>query len=232
MYIKVWKRFLDLVLSLAGIILLSPLFLVLTAAGAVMMKGNPFFAQPRPGKDEKIFRLVKFRTMSNAKGPDGKLLPDEQRLNGYGKFLRASSLDELPELVLVAAGKMALVGPRPQLVRDMVFMNKEIRRRHTVRPGLTGLAQVNGRNAVTWEKKFEWDLKYIEQISFRMDLEIVGETVRKVFGREESSEELEVADDYGDALLNAGKISREEYDLLQQRAKKLLDEFEEKRGSH
>lgn len=161
MYIRFFKRFLDFVLSLSAVIVLSPLLLALTVIGAAAMGGNPFFAQPRPGKkgsdgNERIFSLVKFRTMSNKRDSDGNLLPDSQRLTAYGKFLRKTSLDELPELFLIITGKMALVGPRPQLVRDMVFMTAEQRRRHNVLPGLTGFAQVNGRNNVTWEKNLRW----------------------------------------------------------------------------
>ena len=143
-YAKYVKRILDIILSGMALIVLSPVFIILIIAGAVMMKGNPFFTQLRPGKDEKIFKLVKFCSMTNAKDKDGNLLPDEKRLTKYGKILRATSLDELPELWNILKGDMSIVGPRPQLVRDMVFMTLEQRKRHTVRQGLTGLAQVNG----------------------------------------------------------------------------------------
>ena len=172
MYAKYVKRPLDFVLSLTALIVLSPLLLILTIVGAIAMKGNPFFVQKRPGKiskktgQEKIFSLIKFRTMSNAKDADGNLLSDKDRLNGYGRFLRSTSLDELPELVNIVKGDMAIVGPRPQLVRDMVFMSPEQRKRHTVRQGLTGLAQVSGRNNISWEEKFEYDLEYIDRITF------------------------------------------------------------------
>ncbi|MBR7165223.1 MAG: sugar transferase, partial [Clostridia bacterium] len=163
MYRAFFKRFFDFFLSLFALIVLSPILLILIALGAVTMKGNPFFVQPRPGKKgkdgkERIFNLIKLRTMSNAKDKEGNLLPDEVRLNGYGKFLRSTSLDELPELINILVGDMSIIGPRPQLVRDMVFMTQEQRRRHDVRPGLSGLAQVNGRNNITWEQKFEYDL--------------------------------------------------------------------------
>ena len=156
MYAKFFKRVIDFIMSVTALIVLSPVLLILTIIGAIAMKGNPFFLQPRPGKKgkdgkEKIFKLIKFRTMSNAKDKAGNLLPDEKRLNKYGAWLRSTSLDELPELANIAAGHLALCGPRPFLVRDCVFMPEEHRNRHNVRPGLTGLAQVNGRNSVDWE---------------------------------------------------------------------------------
>ena len=150
MYARFFKRPFDFFCALAAIICLSPVLVVLTVLGAIKMKGNPFFTQPRPGLNEKIFKLVKFRTMTNEKDANGNLLPDDVRLNAYGKFLRSTSLDELPELFNILKGDMALIGPRPQLVRDMVFMTPEQRKRHTVRQGLSGLAQISGRNAVTY----------------------------------------------------------------------------------
>lgn len=223
MYVKFWKRVLDFTLSLCALIVLSPVLLVLTISGAIMMKGNPFFTQLRPGKDEKIFKLVKFCSMTNAKDKDGNLLPDEMRLTRYGKLLRSTSLDELPELWNILKGDMSIVGPRPQLVRDMVFMTDEQRKRHTVRQGLTGLAQVNGRNNMTWEKKFEYDLKYIENITFGKDVKILFQTVQKVFVREGiSAEGMETAEDLGDYLLNNGNVSKETYDILQVEAIRLM----------
>ena len=159
MYANCLKRVLDFFCALAAIVCLSPLLVLLTVVGAVKMRGNPFFTQPRPGKDEKIFKLIKLRTMTNERDAQGNLLPDDVRLNAYGKFLRSTSLDELPELFNILKGDMAVIGPRPQLVRDMVFMTPEQRKRHAVRQGLSGLAQVNGRNAVTWEAKIGYDLE-------------------------------------------------------------------------
>ena len=198
--------------------------LVLTVVGAFKMKGNPFFTQPRPGKDEKIFRLVKFRTMTNEKDANGKLLPDDERLTAYGKFLRSTSLDELPELFNILKGDMAVIGPRPQLVRDMVFMTPEQRKRHTVRQGLSGLAQINGRNAVTWEKKIEYDLEYIKKITFLGDVKIILTTLNKAFiKRSDITEEgSDTATDLGDYLLASGRITREEYDRGQEEAKRLI----------
>ena len=193
------------------------------------MKGNPFFSQPRPGKidkktgNEKIFKLIKFRTMSNEKDKDGNLLPDNVRLNSYGKFLRSTSLDELPSLINILNGDLSIVGPRPQLVRDMIFMNPVQRERHLVRPGLTGLAQVNGRNNITWEKKFEYDLIYIKDISFTGDVKIILQTIGKVLKRSDVVREGTVSDmDFGDWLLQKNEVTYEEYNNKQKEAKKLL----------
>ena len=216
-YKPFFKRFWDIVLSGLAIIVLSPLLLILTIVGAIAMKGNPFFTQKRPGmKDkngsERIFKLVKFRTMSNKKDSSGNLLPDEQRLNKYGKFLRSTSLDELPELFNIFIGSMSIIGPRPQLIKDMVFMSKEQRHRHDVKPGLSGLAQVNGRNNITWEQKFDYDLKYIEKISLFGDVKLIFKTFFKVFKREDTVRDGTVSDiDFGDWLLQEGKISQSDY---------------------
>ena len=188
-----------------------------------MMKGNPFFTQLRPGKDEKIFRLIKFRTMTCETDENGKLLPDEVRLVPYGKFLRSTSLDELPELINILIGDMAVVGPRPQLVRDMVFMSDEVRRRHSVRPGLTGLAQCSGRNNMSWEKKFEYDLEYIKNITFWGDMKIILKTVVKVFKRDGITEDgMATAMDLGDYLLSKGEVEKIFYDEKQSEAKELM----------
>lgn len=230
MYAKFFKRLIDFILSLTALSVLLPVFLILIAVGAVAMKGNPFFFQPRPGKkdrngEEKIFKLIKFRTMSNAKDKNGNLLPDEQRLNKYGTFLRSSSLDELPELINILIGDMSVVGPRPQLVRDMTFMTEGQRMRHNVRPGLTGLAQINGRNNITWEQKFEYDLEYInEGITFIGDIKIILGTVGKVLKRSDTVREGTVSDmDFGDWLMTQGKVDRDTYDKKQAEAKELLN---------
>lgn len=223
MYAKFFKRIIDFCLSLVGIIVLSPLLLILMILGAVFMKGNPFFTQLRPGKDEKIFKLIKFRTMDNRKDADGNLLPDEVRLNKYGRFLRSTSLDELPELFNILKGDMAIVGPRPQLVRDMVFMTPEQRRRHTVRQGLTGWAQVNGRNGISWEDKFKYDLEYVDKISFLFDLKIIFMTVASVLKKDGiTMEDMATAMDLGDYLLNTDQVSKEEYDGRQLEANGLM----------
>jgi len=229
MYANFFKRLFDFLLSLIALAVLSPVILILVIIGAIAMRGNPFFTQLRPGKisrktgKERIFRLIKFRTMSNAKDKDGNLLPDDVRLNKYGKFLRSTSLDELPELLNILVGDMAIVGPRPQLVRDMVFMTEEERKRHSVRPGLTGLAQVSGRNNITWEKKFEYDLEYIERITLGKDIKIILKTVVGVFKRDGINEEgMATATDLGDYLLESGKVTKEEYDRLQAEAKELM----------
>lgn len=189
MYAKVWKRVLDFVLSLMALIVLSPVLLALTVIGAIKMKGNPFFTQLRPGKDEKIFKLVKFRSMTVEKDRDGNLLPDEKRLTKYGKFLRASSLDELPELWNILKGDMSIVGPRPLLVQYLERYNEEQRHRHDVRPGLTGLAQVKGRNAITWEEKFRLDLEYVNRITLIGDVKIIIGTVLAVLRKDGISSE-------------------------------------------
>ena len=229
MYAKCFKRVIDFTLSVIALIVLSPILLVLIIVGAIAMKGNPFFLQPRPGKKgkdgkEKIFKLIKLRTMSNAKDKDGNLLPDDQRLGKYGAWLRSTSLDELPELVNIALGSLSICGPRPFLVRDVVFMSDEQRRRHDVRPGLTGLAQVNGRNNITWEQKIEFDLEYIDKgITFIGDVKIILQTVGKVLKRSDTVREGTVSDmDFGDWLMMEGKVDQETYDTKQAEAKEIL----------
>lgn len=185
MIYKYIKRILDIISSLLAIIILSPLLGVLTVIGAFEMKGNPFFTQQRPGKDEKIFKLIKFRTMTNAKDKDGNLLPDADRLTKYGKFLRNTSLDELPELFNILKGDMSVIGPRPLLVQYLPYYTEEERHRHDVRPGLSGLAQANGRNNVTWEEKFAWDIKYVNEMSLILDINILLKTVFNVLKRDD-----------------------------------------------
>ena len=210
MYAKTLKRGLDFGIALISIAVLSPLILVLTVTGAAAMKGNPFFTQARPGKKEKIFRLVKFRTMTNEKGPDGKLLPDARRLNGYGRFLRASSLDELPELFNILAGQMALVGPRPLLIQYLPWYTEEEKHRHDVRPGLTGLAQVKGRNRIGWDERLAYDVEYVRNITFRGDLRIVLETFRKVSTGEDVAVDTDTAETYLDEERKERKEGRTE----------------------
>lgn len=229
-YERFIKRPLDCFLSCGAAIVLSPVLLFLTIAGAINMKGNPFFTQDRPGRidprtgKERVFKLIKFRSMTNEKDENGNLLPDEYRLHSYGKKLRASSLDELGELFSIIKGDMAVVGPRPQLVRDMVFMTPEQRKRHTVRQGLTGLAQCNGRNGLSWENKLQYDIDYIENgITFMGDVKIIFKTVESVFKKEGITQDnMATAADYGDYLLDEGRVSQEEYELRQREAKEYL----------
>lgn len=223
MYRKFFKRFFDIVLSLLALIVLSPVLLIVAVLVRVKL-GNPvIFCQERPGKDEKIFRLYKFRSMTDARDENGELLPDVNRLTKFGRILRSTSLDELPELWNILKGDMSIVGPRPQLVRDMVFMTPEQRRRHTVRPGLTGLAQVNGRNILLWEERLRFDLEYIDRASLREDVKILFLTVACVFRRSGIvTEGMDTSEDLGDYLLRIGEISEEEYAEKQGEAKREL----------
>lgn len=184
MYANFFKRLIDFLLSLLGIILLSPVFLFLTILGAIKMKGNPFYIQERPGLHEQIFKLYKFRSMNSAKDSQGKLLPDIQRITRYGRFLRMSSLDELPELLNILKGDMAIVGPRPLLVKYLPLYNEEQRHRHDVRPGLTGYAQAHGRNCTTWEERFRMDVEYTKSITFIGDMKIIIDTIKSVIKKE------------------------------------------------
>jgi len=184
MYAKFFKRVIDFTLSLIALIVLSPILLILVIVTAIAMKGNPFFTQLRPGKDEKIFKLIKFRTMTNERDENGDLLPDDVRLNKFGKFLRSTSLDELPELINILKGDMSIVGPRPLLVEYLPYYTQEERHRHDVRPGLTGWAQVNGRNAISsWEERFAYDIEYVKKCSFFFDIKVLLLTIDKVLKR-------------------------------------------------
>ncbi len=197
MYAKCFKRLLDIVLSFAALAVLSPVLLIFTVVGALVMKGNPFFTQLRPGKNEKIFKLIKFRTMTCETDEDGQLLPDEQRLTGYGRFLRSTSIDELPELINILIGDMSIIGPRPLLVQYLPLYNEEQRHRHDVRPGLSGLAQVNGRNTVSWEQRFAYDVAYVNNITFLGDVKIVLDTIKVVLAKDGiSSETSETMEDF------------------------------------
>ena len=224
MYKRYIKRALDIFCALAAIIVFWWLYLIVAILVRVKLGSPVIFKQPRPGKDERIFNLYKFRTMTDERDENGNLLPDEVRLTKFGKLLRAASLDELPECFNIIRGDMSVVGPRPQLVRDMVFMTDAQRTRHTVRPGLTGLAQVSGRNNITWEQKFEYDLRYIDRITFIGDLKIILQTVGKVLKKSDTVREGTVSDvDYGDWLMLEGKVDRAAYDEKQAKAKQLLE---------
>lgn len=227
LYEKYLKRLLDILCSLAAVIVFWWLYLIIAILVRVKLGSPVIFKQPRPGKDEKIFNLYKFRTMTDARDESGNLLPDDKRLTKFGYSLRASSLDELPEVFNILRGDMSIIGPRPQLVRDMVFMTPEQRQRHTVRPGLSGLAQTRGRNALSWDGKLAADLEYIRRVTFLRDVKIILDTVKQVFFHQKGLEgsdadEVDITDDYGDYLLKAGRVSKEEYDEKQAEAKRLL----------
>ncbi|HFI0563771.1 sugar transferase [Streptococcus suis] len=224
LYEKYFKRLLDILLSLFAIILLFPIILIVSIFVYFKLGSPVLFKQKRPGKDEKIFKMYKFRTMTDEKDEKGELLPDSVRLTAFGKWLRSTSLDELPELFNILKGDMSIVGPRPQLVRDMFFMSAEQRKRHEVLPGLTGLAQVSGRNNITWEQKFEYDLEYIERVSLLKDLDIIRRTIFKVIAKSDiSTDGMDTAEDFGDYLLRTHQISKEEYKMNMKIAKELLD---------
>ncbi len=228
-YEKYIKRLLDIICSLLFIIIFCWLYAIIALIVRIRMGSPVLFKQPRPGiiknGRETIFDMYKFRSMTNARDEEGNLLPDDQRLPKFGTMLRSTSLDELPEVLCILRGTMSVIGPRPQLVRDMVFMSEKQRMRHTAKPGLTGLAQVRGRNAISWEEKLDWDLKYIEHVSFIGDVKILIETVAAVFKKSGITDgENVTALDYGDALLKDGKISKEQYANLQSKAKELLND--------
>ena len=180
LYARFFKRFLDVVLSFIAIILLSPLFVILILLGSAFMRGNPFFTQDRPGYNGKVFKLIKFRTMDNRKDKDGNLLPDAVRLNGYGKLLRSTSLDEIPELINILKGDMSIIGPRPLLVKYLPYYTPFESKRHSVRPGLTGYAQCHGRNTLVWEERFEMDAWYVENIRLSTDIMIIFDSIKAV----------------------------------------------------
>ena len=228
MYRKYIKRLLDIIMAAAGIIVLSPVMLVTAFLVRVKLGSPVIFKQKRPGKNERTFEMYKFRSMTDERDQDGNLLPDEVRLTEFGKKLRATSLDELPELFNILKGDMSVVGPRPQLVRDMVFMTAKQRKRHEVLPGLTGLAQVNGRNKISWEEKLSWDLKYVNHISLRTDLSIVVKTIIKVLKRENiSTVGMETAEDLGDYLVRTKKINKEVYEIYNERARLIMNAWKE-----
>lgn len=224
MYRHYIKRLLDIVLSLIALIVLSPLLLILTILVRIKLGSPVIFKQQRPGLNEKIFTMYKFRSMTDERDENGELLPDEIRLTKFGKVLRSTSMDELPELVNILKGDMSIVGPRPQLIKDMVFMTSEQRKRHTVLPGLTGLAQVSGRNNISWEEKLNYDLEYIKDITFINDVKIIVKTVFKVFKKEDiATEGMDTAEDLGDYLLRIGKVSSITYEENMNRAIYMLN---------
>ncbi len=231
MYRKFGKRLFDIIASAIALIVLSPLLLWLAWRIKKNLGSPVIFSQIRPGKDNKLFRLYKFRSMTDAKDKDGNLLPDEDRMTDFGRKLRATSLDELPELWNILKGDMSIVGPRPQLVRDMVFFTEEEMHRQDVTPGLTGLAQISGRNNITWKEKFQFDLVYIKNIGLIEDLRIIWRTVFKVSAQEDiATEGMETSEDYGDWLLKRNIVSVSEYERKQILAKKKLQEFAYKNG--
>lgn len=228
-YEKYVKRVIDVVCATGALVFLSPLYLAVALLVRVKLGSPVLFTQDRPGMvdsdgRETVFKMYKFRTMTEERDENGELLPDEVRLTKFGKWLRSTSLDELPEAINILNGTMSLIGPRPQLVRDMVFMSKEQRKRHTAKPGLSGLAQVNGRNAISWEEKLNWDLLYIEKVNFIGDLKIVFQTVLKALIKQEgiTDGDMATAYDYGDWLLKEKKISTEKYEEKQNEVNRLL----------
>jgi len=226
-YEKYIKRLIDICCALAALIVFWWLYLVIAILVRVNLGSPVLFKQPRPGKDEKIFTMYKFRSMTDARDENGELLPDDVRLTKFGRALRATSMDELPEVFNILNGTMTLIGPRPQRVRDMTFMTKEQRQRHSARPGLSGLAQTRGRNALAWDEKLATDLEYIQNITFLGDVKIVIDTVKQVFFHQKGQggstiDEVEITDDYGDYLLKQGRVTKEEYDQKQKEAKELL----------
>lgn len=226
-YEKYIKRLFDIICSLIAIIVFCWLYAIIAILVKVKLGSPVLFKQPRPGKDEKIFNLYKFRTMTDERDENGNLMPDEVRLTKFGKWLRSTSMDELPEAFNILKGDMSIIGPRPQLVRDMVFMTDEQRMRHTAKPGLSGLSQTRGRNALSWDAKLATDLEYINNITFSGDIKIIIDTVKQVFFKEKGIEggtvdEVDITDDFGDYLLKAGRVSKEEYDQKMIEAKELL----------
>lgn len=227
LYEKYIKRMLGILCSICALVLLCWLYGILALAVRIRAGKPVIFTQKRPGKDEKIFSMYKFRTMTDERDANGRLLPDEARLTRLGRWMRDKSLDELPEMINILKGEMSFVGPRPLLVRDMTFMTEEQRRRHCVRPGLTGLAQTSGRNALPWDQKLSCDLQYIQKVTFANDLKIIWKTMRQVLFHEKALgddeiDEIAITDDLGDYLLKRGRVTKEEYDRKQAEAVRLL----------
>lgn len=227
MYLKFFKRIFDIISASLAILVLLPLLIYLSYSIKKKLGLPVLFTQIRPGKDGKFFKMFKFRSMTDKRNENGEFLPDDERLTEFGKKLRASSMDELPELINILKGDMSVVGPRPQLVRDMVFFTEEEMKRQSVYPGLTGLAQISGRNNITWKEKFSYDLEYIKNINFFEDIRIIYRTIFKVSAQEDiATNGMETAEDYGDWLLRTGKISEEEYFAKQELAKQLLSKVQ------
>ena len=229
-YEKYVKRMIDVGCAMCAIVAFSPLYLGVALLVRIKLGSPVLFTQERPGLvgsdgKETVFKMYKFRSMTDERDENGELLPDEVRLTKFGAWLRKSSLDELPEVFNILNGTMSLIGPRPQLVRDMVFMTNEQRKRHTAKPGLSGLAQINGRNSISWEDKMNWDIEYIEKCGFFEDIRIIFLTVKKAFIKQEgiTQDDMATAEDYGDYLLRTEKISRKEYDNKQEMVKKILN---------
>lgn len=229
-YERYVKRVIDITCATGALVVFCPLYLSVGMLVKLKLGSPVLFTQDRPGLigldgKETVFKMYKFRTMTNERGENGELLPDELRLTKFGKWLRNTSLDELPEALNIFNGTMSVIGPRPQLVRDMTFMTKEQRMRHTAKPGLSGLAQVNGRNAISWEDKIGWDLKYIEKVSFAKDMKIVFLTVKKVFFEHDgiTQDDMATAEDLGDYLLRTEKVDKVTYERKQAEAKSILD---------
>ena len=223
MYKKYFKRLFDLCSSGMALLFLSPLLLYIAYLVKVKLGSPVLFTQIRPGKDNRLFRMYKFRTMTDARDKEGNLLPDDLRLTTFGKKLRETSLDELPELINIFKGDMSVVGPRPQLVRDMVFFSDKEMQRQSVYPGLTGLAQISGRNNISWEEKFKYDLQYIDRISFLEDMRIIYRTIFKVANQDDiNTEGMETAEDYGDWLRRKKLLTDQDYEIGQDKAKQLI----------
>ena len=226
MYRHFFKRALDILFAILALLFLCLVYLILIILVRVKLGSPVIFKQVRPGRSGKLFKLYKFRSMTNKTDENGDLLPDEERLTNFGKKLRASSLDELPEIINILKGDMSFIGPRPQLVKDYVFFDEEVMKRQSVRPGLSGLAQVNGRNNISWEKKFEYDLQYVKKVTFLKDCGIFFKTIGKVFKRSDIDKEGFATDeDYGDYLLRTKKISQDAYDLLVSKSKNMVENY-------
>lgn len=236
-YEKYVKRAIDVTCATGAIVVFSPIYLGVAALVRTKLGSPVLFTQDRPGLvgsdgKETVFKMYKFRSMTDERDENGDLLPDEVRLTKFGKWLRNTSLDELPESFNILNGTMSVIGPRPQLVRDMVFMSKEQRMRHTAKPGLSGLAQVNGRNAISWEDKMNWDLKYIEKVTFKDDLKIILDTVKKAFIKQEgiTQDDMATAEDLGDYLLRIQKVDTKDYEQKQKEAKNILNSTNNKKN--